>query len=228
MAREICGQSWYNCSHPTGLTPDFPNGWRVLLPIEFFPYPLICGLLLLTLVLLRQRRRGWLRLVGLTLFGLYLLALANLVIFPVYLPQPWPAYASWQDLWFTLRQDSNLVPFYYGHMLADVSAGRLAAVFLLREIVGNFLLTLPFGLGISLLVPMRPRQVMWLALGVGLGLEGAQLLILVLIGPALHAVDINDVLLNALGVLAGYALFRLTAGLRDWTRRFSQKFSDRR
>ncbi len=72
-------------------------------------------------------------------------------------------------------------------------------------------MTIPFGLGISLFYPVRGRRILWLALETGLALEGAQLLIMLVIGPNVHSVDINDVLLNALGVLLGYALYRAAA-----------------
>lgn len=68
-------------------------------------------------------------------------------------------------------------------------------------------MTIPFGLGMNLFYLVRARRVLWLALGVGLAFEGIELLIL-LFTPSYHAVDINDVLLNALGVLFGYGLFR--------------------
>jgi glycopeptide antibiotics resistance protein len=171
--------------------------------------PLIFGLLILALVMVRGRRRGWLYLSALGLFGIYLLAVVNLVVFPIVLPQHWPAYKTWSELAFTLSRMVNLIPFNYGNMFSDLAAGRISPNIIFWEITGNILLTVPFGLGISLFYPVRgERRILWLALAAGLALEGAQLLILLFVGPSRHSVDINDVLLNALGVGIGYGLFR--------------------
>jgi glycopeptide antibiotics resistance protein len=175
--------------------------------IEFFPYPLILGLLWLALCMAQQRSRGWRYLIVLGLFGLYLLKVIELVAFPILLPETWPAAGSWQEFAFTLTHTINLLPFNYGRMFADLAAERIPAMVVYREIIGNILLTVPFGLMINFFYPLRLRQAAWLALAAGAALEGTQLLILLTVGISLHTVDINDVLLNALGVLIGYAIY---------------------
>jgi glycopeptide antibiotics resistance protein len=51
------------------------------------------------------------------------------------------------------------------------------------------------------------------ALAVGLSTEGIQLLISLAFQSAFRSVDINDTLLNAFGVLVGYAVFLMFAWL---------------
>jgi glycopeptide antibiotics resistance protein len=175
--------------------------------LEFFPYPFASGLLIILLACITFYRRGWRYLAVLFLFGLYMLVLVNAVFFPIGLPEPFPRLADGD----TLARVINLVPFRYGNMFSDLSAGRLGLNSVLCEIGGNFLVTIPLGFAVPHLAKLRGRRMLWLALGTGLVIEGIQLL-LNWLGLILYmrAVDINDVLLNALGVLAGYGLFLLT------------------
>jgi glycopeptide antibiotics resistance protein len=174
--------------------------------LEFFPYPFFAGLLIIILACIRFYRRGWRCLAVLFLFGLYLLVLVNAVFFPIGLPKKFPRLAEWDSL----ARVINLVPFHYGDMFSNLASGRLRWNIALREIGGNFLLTVPLGLAVPYLADLRGRKMIWLALLTGLGIEVFQLgmnwLGLVLY---MRAVDINDVLLNALGVLSGYGLFLL-------------------
>ena len=55
------------------------------------------------------------------------------------------------------------------------------------------------------------RNIYWLALAVGLALEIIQLAISLVVRSHFRVVDLNDVLLNALGVLLGYGIFRISA-----------------
>ncbi len=70
-----------------------------------------------------------------------------------------------------------------------------------------------WGCCLPFLAPIPVRRIAWLALFTGLALEGAQLTLELLgvVSGYGHSIDINDVILNALGVLAGYGIFRLIA-----------------
>ena len=75
----------------------------------------------------------------------------------------------------------------------------------------NILLTIPFGFGINFLLRIKPRSFLWLAPTTGLVLELSQLFVLVIFKSWFHAIDINDAISNGLGVLIGYAIFRVFA-----------------
>ena len=82
----------------------------------------------------------------------------------------------------------------------------------------NFLLTIPFGIGLGYLKKPRFLKMCLWALLVGLSLDGIQLVVKLATGTFYHAVDINDVILNSLGVLFGYFLYwiclKLTVKMR--------------
>ena len=89
----------------------------------------------------------------------------------------------------------NLIPFRFGDLF------DFPPIYVIHELGGNILLTLPFGFLFPLLPPIKTRQILWLAIAVGLSTELAQLVMCLIVGGSYRSVDINDVLLNALGVL---------------------------
>jgi glycopeptide antibiotics resistance protein len=174
--------------------------------------------LILGLACFLSRKRGWKYLAGLILLGLYLIVVIEEIFFPIPLPGNWPHNLTWKDTIQALSQ-INLIPFRYSGTYNSLSSYRP----LLKDIIGNILLTIPVGLGFSFLTPLRGKTVIFLALGVGLTMEGIQLLMKLLLGVFYHVVDINDVLMNALGILAGYESYRLTSWIVSKAGSGSQK-----
>ena len=85
--------------------------------------------------------------------------------------------------------------------------------FELRQIVGNLVLLLPLGIYGPILTP-RLRSVPAIVLAgmaVSTAIELGQLAVATAYGFPVRVADIDDVLLNTIGVLAGYA------GWRAWT-----------
>jgi len=171
--------------------------------LYFFPIPLLISLLILILVISKNRKRGWSYLLGLALFGFYLLAIIEILFFPIPVPANWPANLTWQSTIQSLSQ-VNLIPFNYGPMFLHSTSP-----FTYRDVIANILLTIPFGFGICFLIPLRNKQIFLTSVGAGLALEGVQLLMKLSLGVFFHTVDITDVLMNALGVLAGSGLYRV-------------------
>ncbi len=82
--------------------------------------------------------------------------------------------------------------------------------FELRQLVGNFLLLLPLGIYGPILAPRLRSLPAILLAGAGLSalIELGQLAVATAYGFPLRVADIDDVLLNTAGVLAGYLLWR--------------------
>jgi glycopeptide antibiotics resistance protein len=102
---------------------------------------------------------------------------------------------------------ANVVPFKTVLMYLLGEKGRMIA---LIELVGNIALFVPIGF----LVPLVYRKITWkktlaLAVSTGLIIEGMQLIFRVGI------FDIDDVILNGLGVMIGYWIFRILFGSYD-------------
>lgn len=132
-------------------------------------------------------------------FGVYLLFVIDKVFFPLHVA------GGFAEMMRTIPFETgvNFIPFYVS------STATLESV--LWEWGLNLVLLVPFGFGISFLVPLRPKQVLWLAPLVGLSLEVMQLLIGLMVGYPYRVIDINDAIMNTLGFWVGYGLFRLFA-----------------
>ncbi len=175
--------------------------------LDFFPYPLLAGLAVLVplLALLWRRGAGLAYLACFSIFWCYLLALVAMVLFPI----PIPAADSGTH-WTFLDQLSraNWIPFYFGRY-AQVNPSYL----FVREIVANVALTLPFGFGLPFIARGKAKNIVWIALAVGAGIELSQFLLCLALDMQYRTTDVNDALTNAAGVLLGYACFRVFARL---------------
>ncbi len=82
--------------------------------------------------------------------------------------------------------------------------------FELRNLVGNILLLLPLGIYGPILTPRLRSLPAILMLGTGLSVlvELGQLAVAMAYGFPVRVADVDDVVLNALGVLAGYLVWR--------------------
>jgi glycopeptide antibiotics resistance protein len=154
---------------------------------------LFIGLAILAVLLpiLWWRKHSFAYLLAFSLFWVYLLFVVSEIIFPLTLDTGLPGF--------------NLIPFYFGCSLNEPLC--------LRNFVANILLTMPFGFGINFLVSLKPKSYLWLAPAVGLGLELSQLAASLAFQSSFHVADINDSILNAIGVLLGCAVFRILAWL---------------
>jgi len=161
--------------------------------LNFSRTDLLIGLAILIILLpfLWWRKHSLAYLLAFFLFWCYLLFVISEIIFPLTPDTGLPGI--------------NLVPFNLGCSLSDFLC--------LRNFVANILITMPFGFGINFLVKLKPQSYLWLAPAVGLGLELSQLAASLAFKSSFHVADINDSLLNAIGVLLGYAVFRILGWL---------------
>jgi len=172
---------------------------------------IILGLIVvLPLVLWTGWRRhvGWWRGLVHVAFAAYVVVIVGLVFTPFPLP-PWtPAseaelstgYRPWPFPWV------SILPF-------DTIRGALRfGVDWLpgRYVIGNVLAFAPFGVFLPILWP-RCRSLTGIvaaALAISVAIEAAQLGLSLLIRSPYRVADIDDVLLNVLGVALGYAVYR--------------------
>lgn len=154
----------------------------------------------------RDRIGRWLSLARLG-FAVYLVVLIGLLFTPFPFP-PWTRlpdeslddYRPWPFPWI------NVVPFEtisgalrYG---LDWQPGRV--------LVGNVLAFAPFGVFLPLRWPTRRSLISVVAAGIAisLALEAVQLGLSLLIGAPYRVADVDDVIINVLGVALGYGLYR--------------------
>lgn len=164
----------------------------------------LIGLALLTIVLviLWQRQYSLPYLSCCFLFGVYLLFVAKVTLFPI------PLSGEMIDVLraqMPFMSGVNLIPMHLGAFTDMAEAWR--------GLLLNIVLTLPFGFGINFIVQNRVRNILLLAIMVGATIEGLQLAISLVLGFPYRTLDVNDLLCNAAGVLIGYGIFRVFAWL---------------
>jgi len=143
-------------------------------------------------------------LLGIALFGFYIIAVIGVIFFPISIPLNWPANLNWKETLHNLGR-INLSPLYF----LSITHQPFSLRWLLVDFGLNAILTIPFGFGLGYFRRPGWLKLLFWALLTGLALEGIQLLVILAVGTLYHTVDINDVILNALGVIIGYCLFLL-------------------
>ncbi len=169
----------------------------MLIQFNFVDALIGLGALVMLLPFLWRWKHKFAYLLFFAIFWVYLLALTQFAIFPIAISP------NTGEAIFT--PSINLVPFYFGSCFKNMPG------LCMRTLLENILLTVPFGFGINFLTRVRARNFTWLAIAIGIGFEASQLIISLIVRNGFRAVDINDAILNAAGVLIGYALFRLFA-----------------
>jgi len=154
----------------------------------------------------RQHPGRWRSLVRLA-FAVYLVVLIGLLFTPFPFP-PWTrlpeeslhGYRPWPFPWV------NIVPFETVGVALSYGLDRQQG----RVLVGNVLAFAPFGIFLPLLWPRWRSLISVIAagLGISLALEAVQLGLSLLIGAPYRVADVDDVIINVLGVGLGYGLYR--------------------
>jgi glycopeptide antibiotics resistance protein len=159
------------------------------------------GILIVALFVSSIRTRSLSHTICAAIFGIYLLFVIDEAFFPLHIS------GSFADMMreMPFMLGVNLIPFRFS------DASQLGEI--IRELALNFALLIPFGFGIRFLVAFSAKDLVWLALAAGISIEAVQLVISLLLGYPYRVIDITDVIMNTLGFLAGYGIFRLFAGL---------------
>ena len=164
--------------------------------IEGMPF-LLTGMLLLTVIGVYGyfRKKPLNKILFFTLLGTYMLFLIFFVWFPIYISPG-------------LRFEKGLVqviPFFtIGESLSSKNISIIG-----REICANILMTVPYGMMIPFLFRSKEKWKYILNMfGMPLAIEISQLLWCIVLDSHYRMADIDDVLLNALGIFIGYVIYR--------------------
>jgi glycopeptide antibiotics resistance protein len=142
-------------------------------------------------ILWRRRRGDPLRELAVWIFFGWVLALINLTFFPMVI------------IFYDWNSGINLVPFASIRQLLTQTVPSVA----FRNIVGNLVLFIPFGVGLPLLFAnvRSIGAVAWRAASLSAAIEVMQGL------TGARAIDVDDVLLNTASAVVGYGIYKLIA-----------------
>ncbi len=169
------------------------------LGIDIWPMGIL--ILIVVLAILWRRQHSVSYLVFFSIFWVYVMVGLDKAFFPIQIN------GLYVDVMrqAPLMSQVNLVPLYFSKYGLSV-AGYFG-------LLDNILLTVPFGFGLNFLSRLRLKDFLWLSITVGFGIEAVQFVMTLILRYPYRVVDINDVLLNAMGALIGYGLFRVFAWL---------------
>lgn len=155
-----------------------------------FCYIITCAAIIILLTLKREGKDRILYAVLSLIFFTYLYFLIDITQFPIYITQGMKE-ALGGDIWASI----HLVPF---ENIINFSS------------FANIIIMMPIGFLIPLMSVERISHIklIIIALMPGILIEFLQLIQLLLIGYTLRIIDINDIICNFAGVLAGYIVFK--------------------
>lgn len=161
------------------------------------------ALLVITMIRVLRRRQGVGRIMSTGLLGLYGVFFVSVTLFPV------PVSEAYIDLLRRSGERSvhNLVP---GRTI--MSALEVAPDVFVYQIGGNLLLTLPLGALLPVLWQRCHgwRGVVAAGLPIVVGIETVQLVASQALGVTYKSFDVDDLLLNTVGLALGWSLWRVT------------------
>lgn len=156
----------------------------------------------------RYAKRGPMEICKRLIMFIYLLLVIKYTVFPI------PKLGS--GINFLIKEIGfsriNCIPLRSLYWAFAKSYSYSMIMIILKPIIFNILISIPFGF-LTLLsnYSIASKSKFWLALGFGLCIEGVQLLISLILGYSYKAIDVDDIIFSAIGILIGY---RLYAGYR--------------
>lgn len=183
-----------------------------ILPTDLF---IVIGLIVGVPLVLWMGRRGGIgggSLMIRVAFAIYVVVLIALLYTPFPLP-PWTrmpegsldSYRPWPFPWVNVVPFETIdVAFRYG---LDRQQGRV--------LLGNVLAFAPFGVFLPAIWPRR-RSLISVAAGglaISVAAETLQLALSLVLGTPYRVADVDDVMINVLGVALGYGLYRLIGSI---------------
>jgi glycopeptide antibiotics resistance protein len=170
----------------------------------------------------RARGRGSPRTLVALVAVAHVVILANVALFPIPVDPVLIAAGRAAAAWSSGDGGLGLIPFA---TIGPVLAGD-ALPYATRITILNLFVLAPAGVYLPVLFPsLRDlRGLVLLTVAGGLSVEAGQLAISTVLGFHYRTIDIDDVILNAIGIVVGWAVLRLVLRVRDRPAR--QRYSE--
>ncbi len=183
-------------------------------------YQMALPVYVMLLILAMKNRRKFLPIIFQSILFWYIVVVMDITLFPIPFQEP----AIIHPLPFNFLEDNNFIPFNFikesiTRLTPDPRAPYIpfydSFKVVLHQVGGNILLGVPFGF----LAPLvwKKRNTFWKVLLAGLAfsvaIETSQFLISFILKYTYRIADIDDVILNTMGVALGYLAYKLALKL---------------
>lgn len=150
-------------------------------------------LFVLLIYLKMKRKKNSMYLLCFLIMYIYMCEIINLTQFPIYASEGMRSAMGGQNVW----REMNLFPF-------KTISGNLSS-----DILLNVVMTIPLGIGLPFLTHCSWKKIAFAGILIGVLCEMGQLLVALWAGFTFRHVNIDDVILNIIGTLLGYAVFKV-------------------
>ena len=135
------------------------------------------------------------------IFCIYITGMVVLTFFPI----PYQKFLIQTMIEDNLGLKHNFIPF---KGVLELLAPEYLSIGL-RQFVGNILLFVPLGFGVSILFfKLKPKAIIVIGFFVSLSIEILQAILGFIIGYNYRAFDVNDLILNTVGTIIGLIIFK--------------------
>lgn len=186
----------------------------IIINMNLLIFPLIIAFIIIT-VRYFKNRVSIARLICLYGFTIYVHVLIGVTIFPISID----FYDN--QLFHNIGDRINLIPFIESIKIPENSEIRgLYISTLIKNFIGNIILFIPMGF----LLPLLRRHINKLIKAIHYGacisliIETTQIVIHLFLSSYNKVFDINDIILNTIGMMLGYIIFKLSKGIIDYSK----------
>ncbi|MDD3646620.1 MAG: VanZ family protein [Candidatus Gracilibacteria bacterium] len=137
-----------------------------------------------------------------SIFYFYIISLLTVTIFPIPIQ-------GLNEVGIYAGDNNNYIPFL--SILDILINDNLGTIIKIKQIVGNIVLFLPMGFFIPLIWKSKDyfKKALLIGLGFSFCIELLQYIISLILGFNYKVTDIDDILLNTLGFIIGFFLYKL-------------------
>lgn len=171
----------------------------------FIMYILIFTLIYAVFIRKKIYKSNFIKIILYYVFGIYIALIVGITIFPI----PIQAEEIALNIKYNLGLSNNFIPIIntFKSIMSDFQQGIIIAPII--QILGNIALFIPIGFYLPIFNEnISFNQVSFIALCSTIFIESIQGIINIVIGYNYRSVDIDDIILNLIGAILGYYLFK--------------------
>ncbi|MDP2090738.1 MAG: VanZ family protein [Candidatus Gracilibacteria bacterium] len=174
-----------------------------MLDYEFL-YIISIPIYVIFIIVLKVKKIRFNKILLYSLFYFYIISLLAVTLFPIPIQ-------GLNEIGIYNKDTNNYIPFM---SIIDIINKQLDIIIKIKQIIGNIVLFIPMGFFVPLIWENKKfiNKTLLIVLLCTIGIEITQLFISNLIGFSYKITDVDDILLNSLGGIIGFYLYKMFQG----------------